>query len=276
MIVVALQGKWTWLALAVCTGTIWAQPADLVLRNGRLMTLEAAAPEAQALAARGGKIVAIGANRNIAALIGPYTQVIDLRGRLAIPGFIEGHGHFTSVGASKMVLNLREARNWDEIVAMVSAAAREAKPGTWILGSGFHRAKWDRAPVPSVQGFPVHAALSKVSPRNPVWLTHASGHAGFANAAALRLAGVDRNTPDPPGGEILRDPSGEPAGLLNERAQQLVERALDSYRAHRTAPEVATEARREVALAERECLSKGSTTFEDAGSSLETVDLFRT
>jgi len=278
MIVMAFPRKWNRLALLLFASATLAraQSADLVLRNGRLVTLEAGAAGAQALAARDGRIVAIGSNQAVAQWIGPATRVIDLRGRLAIPGFIEGHGHFMSLGESKTVLNLRDARNWDEIVAQVAAAAREAKPGTWILGSGFHQAKWDRPPAPNVRGFPVHQTLSQVSPRNPVWLTHSSGHAGFANAEALRLAGIGSQTPDPPGGEILRDQRGEPTGLLNERAQELVERALDSYRARRSPAEVAAEARRQVELAERECLSKGITSFEDAGSPLATVDLFRT
>ena len=266
--------KLIWAALGLC-GIALAQPADLVLRNGRIVTLEQDAPQVQGLAARGGKIVAVGTNQTVDALAGPSTRVIDLQGRLAIPGFIEGHGHFTELGASKMMLDLRGAKNWDQIVAMVAASAREAKPGTWILGSGFHQAKWDQSPEPNVRGFPVHASLSRVSPRNPVWLTHASGHAGFANAEALRLAGIDKNTPDPAGGEILRDAHGDPTGLLNERAQELVEHALDAYRARRSVAESQAEIRQQIKLAERECLSKGITTFEDAGSSLATVDLFR-
>jgi predicted amidohydrolase YtcJ len=275
MIVVTFKTKLMWLALVLSAGTAFAQPADLVLRNGKIVTLEQSAPGAQGLAARGGRIVAVGSNKTVDALVGPSTRVIDLKGRLAIPGFIEGHGHFTALGASKMMLDLRGAKNWDEIVAMVAAAAREAKPGTWILGSGFHQAKWDREPDPNVRGFPVHESLSRVSPRNPVWLTHASGHAGFANAETLRQAGIDKNTPDPAGGEILRDSHGDPTGLMNERAQELIEHVLDSYRAHRPASEAEAEIRQQIKLAERECLSKGITTFEDAGSSLHTVDLFR-
>jgi len=174
-----------------------------------------------------------------------------------------------------MVLNLREAKNWDQIVAMVAAAAREAKPGTWILGRGWHQAKWDPPPSPNVQGFPIHEALSKVSPNNPVWLTHASGHAGFANAEAMRLAGIDKNTPNPSGGEILKDPQGNPTGLFNERAQGLIGRALDSYRSHLPPSELADEARQQVDLAVRECLSKGITTFQDAGSPHATLDLLK-
>jgi predicted amidohydrolase YtcJ len=272
MIVVALKTKCWWVGLALSIGMAGAelaqcQSADLVLHNGRLVTLERSAPEVQALAARGGKIIAIGTNQTVAAFIGPSTRVIDLKGRLAIPGFIEGHGHFTSLGASKMMLDLRGAKSWDQIVAMVAAAAKEAKPGTWILGSGFHQAKWDRPPDPNVRGFPMQDGLSRVSPKNPVWLTHASGHAGFANAEALREAGVTKATPDPVGGEILRDQQGNPTGLLNERAQELVERVLDSGKE--------MQVRQQIKLAERECLSKGITTFEDAGSSLPTVDLLR-
>ncbi len=252
-----------------------AQPAELVLRNGKIVTLEAAAPEVRALAARGGKIVAISSDRDVQPLIGPSTKVIDLHGRLAVPGLIEGHGHFMALGASKMELNLRDARSWDDIVRMVAAAAREAKPGQWILGRGFHQAKWDHPPSPNVLGFPVHASLSKVSPRNPVWLTHASGHAGFANAEALRLAGISKTTPDPPGGQILKDAQGNPTGLLNEKALSLVDRALSSYRSTLSASDLAAEARKQVELAERESLSKGITTFEDAGSPMATIDLLK-
>jgi len=220
MIVVAMKTKCWWIVpvggvLFLAAQIAWGQAADLVLRNGKLITLEQTTPEAQAMGARGGKIVAIGTNQAVARLIGPGTRVIDLHGRLAIPGFIEGHGHFTSLGASKMMLDLRDAKNWAQIVAMVAAAAKEAKPGAWILGDGFHQAKWDRPPEPNVQGFPVQDSLSRVSPNNPVWLTHASGHAGFANAEALRQAGITNSTPDPAGGEILRDRQGNPTGLLN-------------------------------------------------------------
>ena len=279
MIVVAFKMKMSWLTFALSVGIAFAQPvdqpADLVLRNGKIVTLEQNTPAAQGLAARGGRIVALGSNKTVDALSGPSTRVIDLNGRLAIPGLIEGHGHLTELGASKMELDLRDAKNWDEIIAMVAAAARKAKPGAWILGSGFHQAKWDRTPEPNVRGFPVHESLSRVSPHNPVWLTHASGHAGFANAEALRQAGIDRKTHDPAGGEILRDPHGDPTGLLNEGAQDLMYRVLDSYRAHRPAAETEAELREQIKLAERECLSKGITTFEDAGSPFATVDLFR-
>ncbi len=130
--------------------------ADLVLRNGKVVTLDAAQPQVEAIAITSGKIVAIGSNAQIARQITPTTKVIDLNGRLAIPGFIEGHGHFMGLGESKMMLNLRDAKNWDQIVAMVAAAAKEAKPGEWIVGRGWHQEKWDARPQPNVNGFPVN------------------------------------------------------------------------------------------------------------------------
>jgi len=252
MILVAFETKMLSLALVLSVGTVVAQPVDLVLHNGKIVTLEQSAPQAQGLAARGGKIIAVGSNQTVDALVGPSTRVIDLHGRLAIPGFIEGHGHFTELGASKMMLDLRGAKNWDQIVALVAAAAREARPGTWILGSGIHQAKRDRVPQPNVRGFPVHESLSRVSPHNPVWLTHVSGHAGFANQEALRQAGIDRQTPDPAGGEILRDTHGDATGLMNEGAQELIGHVLDSYRARRPPSEAEAEIRQQIKLAERE------------------------
>ena len=194
MIVVALKTKRWRIALALSVGLAGAQfarsqPADLVLRNGKVVTLERSAPEAQALAARGGKIVGIGTNQTVAAFIGPSTRVIDLKGRLAIPGFIEGHGHFTSLGASKMMLDLRNAKSWDQIVAMVAAAAKEAKPGTWILGSGFHQAKWDRPPEPNVRGFPVQDGLSRVSPKQPSVVDARKRPCGFRECGGVARGG---------------------------------------------------------------------------------------
>jgi predicted amidohydrolase YtcJ len=262
------------LLFLVC-GVTAAAPADLVLRNGKVVTMDSAKPLAQAVAVTRGRIDAVGTNTEIGKYIGPSTRVIDLAGKLAIPGFIEGHGHFTGLGAFKMTLNLRDARTWDDIVAMVGAAAREAKPGDWIIGRGWHQAKWDKVPNPNVQGFPVHDALSKASPNNPVLLTHASGHAGFVNQAAMKAAGITRDTPDPSGGAILKDDDGNPTGLLQERAQGLVSRAYGAWQASKPAAEREATARRELQLAAQECLSKGITTFEDAGSPFATIDLMK-
>lgn len=234
--------------------------ADLVLRNGKIVTLDAAQPQVEAVAITAGKIVAVGSNADMARQITSTTKVIELNGRLAIPGFIEGHGHFMGLGESKMMLNLRDAKTWDQIVAMVAAAAKEAKPGEWIVGRGWHQEKWDARPQPNVNGYPVNTSLTAVSPNNPVFLEHVSGHAAFVNDAALKTAGITRDTPNPPGGDIAKDASGKPIGLLNEKAQGLVKVVRDG------------QADKAIDLAAAECISKGITTFEDAGSPIDVID----
>jgi predicted amidohydrolase YtcJ len=263
------------LLAALAAASAFAQPADLVLRNGKIVTMNPASPTAQALAVRGDRIVALGADAGAQRWIGPKTKVIDLHGMLAIPGFIEGHGHFTGVGEFRMGLDLREARTWDDIVAQVGRAAKQAKPGEWIIGRGWHQSKWAKAPEPNVEGFPLHESLDKVSPNNPVLLTHASGHAAFVNGKALELSGVTAATPNPSGGEILKDAKGAPTGLLRERAQGVVSRARAEAEARRTDAERAEIANKAIKLAIDESLSKGITTFEDAGSPFSTIDVLK-
>lgn len=249
--------------------------ADLVLRGGKIVSMDETLGEVEALAVRDGVVVAAGTAGDIEAWTGPQTRVIELAGRMAAPGFVEGHGHFTGIGRALMELNLRSARSWDEIVAMVAAAAAERKPGDWILGRGWHQSKWDAAPDPSVQGNPVHDALSAVTPDNPVLLTHASGHAGIVNARVLELAGIDATTADPAGGQILRKPDGAPTGVLRESAYGLAETVHARAFQNRDAAEEERLARREIELANQECLKKGVTTFHDAGTSFATVDRYR-
>jgi predicted amidohydrolase YtcJ len=268
----------TTLRFACClilAASLFGQPARLVLRNGKIVTMNAAAPTAQALAVQGDRIVAVGSEREVAPYIGPSTRVIDLHGQLAIPGFIEGHGHFTGVGEFRLGLDLREARTWQDIVAQVARAAKTAKPGEWIIGRGWHQSKWSSAPEPNVEGFPLHQSLDQVSPNNPVMLTHASGHAAFVNSKAMEAAGITRDTPNPSGGEILKDAQGNPTGLLRERASGLASSAYGGWQSRRTAAEQAADLRKIIDLATDESLSKGITSFEDAGSSLSTVDVFK-
>ncbi|HVD93377.1 MAG TPA: amidohydrolase [Vicinamibacterales bacterium] len=252
------------------SGTAQAPPADLVLTNGRIVTVDDGRPEAEAIAISKDRIEALGTKDEMKALIGPNTQVIDLQGQLAIPGFIESHGHFTGVGGAQLELNLMNVESWDKIVAMVAEAVSHAKPGEWIYGRGWHQEKWSARPSPNVEGFPTHASLDKVSPDNPVELDHASGHAAFVNAKAMELSGIRRPTESPSGGEILRDASGDATGLLRETAQRLIKRGAGAPAP--TAEEIAARDRQVLELASKEVLSKGITTFEDAGSPLSTID----
>jgi hypothetical protein len=250
------------------------EPADLVVTNGKVVTVEDGAPEAQAVAARGGRIVAVGTNTEIQKFVGPKTEVIDVKGQLVIPGFIEGHGHFSGIGTAELGLKLMDTTSWDQIVAMVAERVKTAKPGEWIYGRGWHQEKWDARPEPHVEGFPVHDSLSKVSPNNPVLLTHASGHASFANAKAMELSGITAATKDPEGGDLIRDAKGNPTGLMRERASGLIRR--DQGAPKRTPAEEAARDRRILELAAKEVLGKGVTSFQDAGSSFSTVDLMKT
>jgi predicted amidohydrolase YtcJ len=261
------------LAAAGCGPHV--EPADLVLTNGHIATVDSARPTVEAIAVRGDTIAAVGTVSEIKAYIGQKTEVIDLAGRFAMPAFTEAHAHFMGVGQAKLHLELMKVRNWDEIVAMVADAAKKAQPGEWIIGRGWHQEKWDHAPAGAVEGFPTHELLSKAAPNNPVFLTHASGHATIANAKAMELAGVTRKTPNPPGGEILKDRAGNPIGVFRERASGLVGKALADARATRTPEQVEADAIREVEMADREYISKGVVSVHDAGVGFDTVDLYR-
>jgi predicted amidohydrolase YtcJ len=255
------------LSPALLPGSLTAQTADLVLRNGRIVTVDDRMPEGTAMAVIGDRVFAVGSDDEMQQYIGDDTNVIDLDGQLAIPGFIESHAHFLGVGDARMQLQLMGTKSWDEIVSMVAAAVAEARPGELIRGRGWHQEKWDPKPEHLVEGLPTHDLLSAVSPDNPVLLRHASGHAVFANAKAMEMSGITRDTKDPPGGEIVRDENGDPIGVFRETAGSLLAPATR----HATPPDL----RRLVELATQEVLSKGITSFQDAGSGLGTVDLLR-
>jgi predicted amidohydrolase YtcJ len=251
------------------------EPADLVLRNGKIVTLDDTQSEVTALAVREGKVMALCDNEEIDSYIGDSTEVIDLEGKLAVPGFIDSHLHFTGIGQAALSLNLMHVKNWQEIVSMVEEAVKDKEPGEWILGRGWHQEKWDEAPQPNVDGLPYHDDLSRVSPENPVMLTHASGHSCIVNARAMELAGITKETTAPEGGEIVRDPEGNPIGAFRETAQGLVRRAYSTSLKNRTPEQVEEERRKVVELADKECLSKGLTSVYDASSSFHTIDLFK-
>jgi predicted amidohydrolase YtcJ len=263
------------LFTAGCGQSTDFQYADLVLTGGKIATVSEGTPYAEAIAIKADTILALGTTREISDLIGPDTETIELNGRLAIPGFIEGHGHYLSLGRSRMILDLTTAKNWDDIVAMVAEAAASAEPGEWIQGRGWHQEKWDAVPEGSVEGVPTHQTLSAISPDNPVLLGHASGHGAFANAEALRQGGVSSETPNPSGGEILRDMRGEPTGMLRETAQRLVGSALSKARQSMTLEELDEESEMMATLAAKEALENGITSFQDAGSSFSRIDMFK-
>ena len=262
-----------WLIAALVAAH--AQCADLVLRGGKVVTMDPARPEAQAVALRGERIVAVGSDEEMTKLVGAKTEVIELSGRVVVPGFIEGHGHFLSLGEQKLKLDVSNAATWEEVVARIADAAKKTPKGKWIEGRGWHQGKWKVPPEPSVQGYPVADALSRVSPEHPVVLTHGTGHMCLANAKAMELAGITADTKAPAGGEILRGATGQPTGVFRETAMNLIYRIRDQALRERKAKEVRDEQLAAIRLATEECLQHGVTSFQDAGSSCEEVDLYK-
>ena len=249
--------------------------ADMVLQNGVVATVDEAIGNVQAIAVAGHEIIAVGSNEEISAYINADTQVIDLAGRMAMPGFIEGHGHFMSLGRSKQILDLTDITNWQQAVSRVAAAVDSAEPGEWIFGRGWHQDKWERIPGDAIDGVPLNNSLNLVSPDNPVLLGHASGHAAFANDAALRAAVITDATADPEGGTIVRAENGRATGLLRETAQRLVASAGADYESQRSDEEVERLKREQVFLASSEALANGVTSFQDAGADFATIDFFK-
>jgi predicted amidohydrolase YtcJ len=248
------------------------QAADTIYFGGTIYTVEEAQPTVEAVAVKGEKIIAVGSLVDVEKWQGEETKMIDLKGQTMMPGFIEGHGHIMGLGYNELNLDLLSVTSYDEVIAKVQEAAAKAKPGQWILGRGWHQDKWDTLPAKMYKGFPTHHELSKVSPDNPVFLRHASGHAGLANAKAMQLAGVMQLSKEQArevnseGGEIIKDELGNPTGIFNERAMTVIADHI---------PEATTESDAQaLQLAMEACARHGITGFHDAGASRENIDLF--
>jgi predicted amidohydrolase YtcJ len=187
--------------------------AELLVHGGAIWTMDPANPEVEAVAAAGGRVLAVGRLADLAALRGPGTVDIDLAGGLAVPGLTDAHAHLLGLGAELDQVDLRGARSIEEAVARVR---EQAPPTGWVIGRGWDQNLWPGAAMPT------HAPLTAAFPDRPVWLRRVDGHAGWANAATLAAAGITRATANPQGGEILRDAAGEPTGVLVDNAMSLV------------------------------------------------------
>lgn len=249
--------------------------ADLIIHNGQIATMDSNESMVNALAVADGKVIAIGTDEEILEMRNKATHVIKANQNFVMPGFIESHGHFSGLGSSLQNLNFLRSRSWDEIVEMVGEKVLESEKGEWIIGRGWHQEKWVRVPEEHIHGYPFHHELSEISPDNPVLLIHASGHATFANKAAMDVAGVNRETANPAGGEIVRDPQGNAIGVFEERAQNVIRRAYQEFLDGLSEEEKLAMWYEGIELATQECLKKGVTSFQDAGSSLEWIDRYR-
>ena len=244
------------------------EKADMIIHNGTIYTMNDLMPTTESVAIRNGKIIALGKYRDLDDLITPRTKIINLNGAMMTPGLIEGHGHFYGLGLAKMQLDLSTAESYAELVSMVSDAIDRSNPGEWILGRGWHQSKWSDNANSFIKGFQTHDSLSKISPNNPVWLKHASGHAGFANQKAMDIAGVSSETEFGFGGEIIKDLSGNPTGVFNERAQGLISKHVDTNLGKDSDI-------RAIELAVKTCLEHGITSFHDAGTGSKTITTLR-
>ncbi len=251
--------------------TISCQPEktifDLIIYNGEIHTLDDKNTVVEAVAIKDGEIKELGLTADIRQL--EATKSIDAKQAFVMPGFIEGHGHFSSLGYSLINLNFIKTKTWDEIVQMVAEKVKDAEPGEWIEGRGWHQEKWIESPGETTYGYPSHDKLSEISPDNPVILGHASGHGLFANAKAMEIAGLSVETPNPAGGRIVRDSDGDAIGVFEERAMSIIREAHQEYLDGLSQDELLAKWHEGISLAEEECLKKGVTSFQDAGSSFE-------
>ena len=216
----------TLLLIALSLFAVYAQkeekelPAEILFKNGNIYTLNDDQPKAEAIAVKLGRIIFVGSNLDAKKYEVKGVKVVDLKGKTVVPGMADAHYHLSGVGFREMNLNLEGTTSLPDFLAKVKARVDKAKPGEWVTGRGWIETFW------TPQAFPTRADLDKIAPNNPVYLTRADGHGAVANSAAFKIAGLDRNTEAPFGGEIMKDKSGEPNGMLLDRAQGLVGKHL--------------------------------------------------
>ena len=256
-----MHARSVFICLMLASTSAFAQaPVDLIVHNARIYTVDPSRPVAEALAVRGDRIVFVGSERGAVALAGPATERLDVGGRTVIPDMVDAHAHLLGLGQALRRVDLVGTRSYDAIVQRVVERARAARPGEWIQGRGWDQNDW------ADTRFPTHEALSRAVPDNPVYLTRVDGHAALVNARALELAGVTRETQDPEGGRFIRDASGNPTGVLIDRAQGIVSRVI---------PETSRAELRDAVLAAiAETNRWGLTGLHDAGVSEGVISVY--
>jgi predicted amidohydrolase YtcJ len=271
--------KYLWLLLLVLIYSCNSNPksadaADIIIKNGTIYTATDSQPTAKFVAVTNGRISYVGDDEN-AIPLNDSTQTIDLNGQTLTPGFIEGHGHILGIGYNEMNIDLLNVQNYAELLDLVAAAAEKAEPGQWIIGRGWHQSKWLPQPDKLVKGFQTHERLSAITPNNPVLLKHASGHASFANAKAMEIAGVKPETvsslsetlKEGEGGEIIVDDNGNPTGIFVERATGLITQYIPANDR--------AQDKQALKMAQEACLRLGITGFHDAGQNRQVIDLLQ-
>jgi predicted amidohydrolase YtcJ len=241
---------------------------DLIIHNGTIYTLNIDNPTVEAVVISDGKIMTLGTSKEMLAYKTEQTETLDLEGRAMIPGFIDSHAHLLALGKAKRRLDFNNIRSYEEMIDMVEAAVKKAKPGEWILGRGWHQSKWKEIPN-AVTGYQTHEALSAISPDNPVMLTHSSGHAIFANKKAMKMANISKEnlTVTNEDGEIMRYPDGAPTGIFTENAEKLITAFVPA--------DTKESLKMDLDAAIAECLKHGITSFQDAGSDAKSIEIYR-
>ena len=246
--------------------------ATMLIYGGAIYTVDSTQTTVEAVAVKDNLIIFTGNLAEAEQFKNEQTQLIDLKGKTMTPGLIEGHGHFMGLGYNELNLDLINTKSYQEIIDAVAERVKTAKPGEWITGRGWHQSKWDSLPEDMVNGFQTHNLLSSVSPNNPVYLSHASGHAGFANSKAMEIAGLQVLAKEGiknfeiDGGEVIADALGRPTGIFNERAQSLITKHIP-----KNTPETDVKA---FELAVSACHENGITSFHDAGIPKKTIALY--
>jgi predicted amidohydrolase YtcJ len=243
------------------------ESADSILINGVIYTVNGNQETVESVAIKDGKILAIGLTADILKHKGDSTDVIDLEGRAATPGLIESHAHIMGMGYNKMNVDLMDVKSYEELVQVIADAASKVPEGTWIVGRGWHQDKWNNLPEQMINGFPTHHQLSDAVPNHPVALKHASGHAALGNAKAMELAGVTKDTKSNEGGEVFKDISGNPTGIFNETAQEMLGAVMPQ-------PDEAYNSKA-LQLAIDYALENGITSLHNAGADFEDIAVFK-
>lgn len=234
--------------------------ADSVYLNGNIYTVDEGFSTAEAIAIKGQYIIGVGSNDDVRKFIGTSTKVIDLGGKTVVPGLIEGHMHYPGEGQKLLQLDVFWKPK-DVILELVKAEADRLPDGEWITGNGWNQEVWD------VPEFPTKEDLDSVAPNNPVALKRTCGHATWVNSMALELGGITKDTPNPQGGEILKDENGEPTGILTDTAASAVRSLIPPFNEERQ--------KEALLLAQDELFSYGLTTSMDAGSGLEDIQYMK-
>ncbi|MDQ6870517.1 MAG: amidohydrolase family protein [Gemmatimonadota bacterium] len=235
-------------------------PADLVLTNGRIYTVDNARPVVTALAARGGRVVFVGSDAEAKVLVSASTRLIDLHGATVVPGIIDAHAHLVGLGNMLRRVNLAGSTSYQEVIDRVRAWAKDTRPGEWILGRGWDQNRWTN------KEFPTHGAISRAFPNNPVVLERIDGHALLVNAKAMELAGITSGTAEPSGGRIVKLASGSPSGVFIDNAKDLVYRAMPAA--------TRAEIRKAILAAIDECNRWGLTGIHDPGEDPQIIAIY--